>query len=413
MVGWRLGVSTVSRILLTGATGLIGGAVLHRALTSGQARDRDHEWVCLVRAPDAEAGRQRIAARLGRFTNPLTAQRLAQRVEVVAGDFTQADQIANPRLDSINQVLHLAADTSWWAQEKVHKTNHDGTLALARRASRMKGLTRFLHVSTAMICGGEPPHLVDETLYPRPETNHLVHYSASKSVAEMSLAAQFADLPLVVARPSIVVGHSTLGARPGASILWVVRACDKLRLLSCDPEGAIDIVPNDWVADTLVAMLDRPELSHKVYHLSGGQEHCTRWDALARAFEAADPEGGERRYERFEATDRALLQERFGAVFGLDEAIKVAMMRALQAYYKFCALNVTFSNQRLISDGFAPPPALPTYLGRCLETSSEIVDQFHEDFGNYAPGQAPRREAPARRGPARRVAAQAPLTKTG
>lgn len=390
----------MNRVLLTGATGLIGGAVLHRALSSGHPA----EWVCLVRAPDAEAGRQRIAARLGRFTNPLTAQRLAQRVEVVTGDFTQADRIADPRLDSVTQVLHLAADTSWWAEGKVHKTNHDGTLALARRASHMAGLTRFLHVSTAMICGGEPPHLVDETLYPRPDTHHLVHYSASKSAAEMSLAAQFPDLPLVVARPSIVVGHAALGARPGSSILWVVRACDRLRLLSCDPEGAIDIVPADWVADTLIAMLDRPELAHTVYHLSGGRDHCTRWDALARAFEAADPEGGTRHYERFEATDRATLQERFAETFGLDEAIKVAMMRALQAYYRFCALNVTFSNDRLLVEGFAPPPSLPQYLARCLETSGEIVDQFHEDFGNYAPGQAPQRA------PSRRVAAAAART---
>lgn len=382
------GVSRVSRILLTGATGLIGGAVLHRALSQGH----DGEWVCLVRAPDAEAGRQRIAARLSRFTNPLTAQRLAQRVEVVAGDFTQADQIANPRLDSVTQILHLAADTSWWAQEKVHKTNHDGTLALARRAARMPKLERFLHVSTAMICGGEPPRLVDESLYPSPDTQHLVHYSASKAAAETSLARLFADLPLVVARPSIVVGHSTLGARPGSSILWVVRACDRLRLLSCDADGAIDIVPADWVADTLVAMLDRPELAHTVYHLSGGTGHSTRWDALARAFEAADPEGGPRHYERFAATDRATLQARFAETFGLDEAIKVAMMRALQAYYRFCALNVTFSNDRLLAEGFAPPPSLPDYLARCLETSGEIVDQFHEDFGNYAPGQAPRRE---------------------
>jgi nucleoside-diphosphate-sugar epimerase len=373
---------------LTGATGLIGGAVLHRALTSNHPA----QWVCLVRAPDAEAGRQRIAARLGRFTNPLTAQRLAQRVEVVAGDFTQADRINDARLDSVTQVLHLAADTSWWAQEKVHKTNHDGTLALARRASRMKGLTRFLHVSTAMICGAAPAGLIDETRYPAHDANHLVHYSASKAAAEMSLAQQFPDLPLVVARPSIVIGHTALGARPGSSILWVMRAGDKLRLLSCDPDGAIDIVPADWVADTLIAMLDRPALAHKVYHLSGGERHCTRWDALAHAFEAADPEGGTRFYEPFAAGDRARLQARFAEVFGLDEAIKVAMMRALQAYYRFCALNVTFSNDRLLSEGFAPPPSLPQYLARCLETSGEIVDQFHEDFGNYAPGQAPQRE---------------------
>lgn len=376
----------MSRILLTGATGLIGGAVLHRALTA----DTGERWICLVRASGEEAARQRIAGRLARFTSTLRAQRLAQRVEIVAGDFTRADEIGDPRLDSVTQVLHLAADTSWWAQEKVHRTNHDGTLALARRASRMKGLERFLHVSTAMICGGRPPPLVDETLYPAAEATHLVHYSASKSAAEISLAARFADLPVTVARPSIVVGHSTLGAGPGASILWVIRACDRLRLVAGDRNGTIDIVPIDWVADTLLAMLARPILAQRLYHLSAGLEHRTRWDDLARAFEACDPAGGARDYQPFAAGDRAILQRRFSEVFGMDEAIKVAMFRALQAYYRFCELNVTFDNTRLLSEGFAPPPSLPRYIGRCIETSGPILDQFHEDFGNLSAAPVPR-----------------------
>ncbi|WP_245259297.1 SDR family oxidoreductase [Methylobacterium sp. 77] len=403
----------MSRILLTGATGLIGGAVLHRAL----AAKTGTEWVCLVRASDAEAGRQRIAARLGRFTSALNAQRLAQRVEIVAGDFTKADQIGDPRLDSVTQVLHLAADTSWWAQEKVHRTNHDGTLSLARRASRMKNLTRFLHVSTAMICGGNPPAIMDETRYPDAEARHLVHYSASKAAAETSLAARFADLPVVVARPSIVLGHSTLGARPGSSILWVIRACDRLRLVAGDRDGTVDIVPIDWVANTLVEMLERPDLAHRIYHLSAGLKSRTRWSDLGRTLDLVDPADSPRHYDEFAASDRATLQARFAAVFGMDEAIKIAMFRALQAYYRFCELNVTFDNTRLLSEGFAAPPSLPHYIGRCVETSGDIIDQFREDFGNLASAplqgdRAPRTRVPlsdgiaARAGAARRNAAR-------
>lgn len=379
----------MSRILLTGATGLIGGAVLHRALVA----KTDAEWVCLVRASDEEAGRQRIAARLGRFTTVLNAQRMAQRVEIVAGDFTRADQIADPRLDSVTQVLHLAADTSWWAQEKVHRTNHDGTLALARRAARMPRLDRFLHVSTAMICGGTPPAIVDETRYPDPDAAHLVHYSASKAAAEMSLADRFPDLPLVVARPSIVLGHSTLGARPGSSILWVIRACDRLRLVAGDRHGTVDIVPIDWVADTLVEMLARPDLAHRTYHLSAGMVSRTRWSELGRTLDLVDPGDGPRHYDEFSARDRATLHARFTEVFGMDEAIKVAMFRALQAYYRFCELNVTFDNTRLLAEGFAPPPSLSRYIGRCIETSGEIIDQFREDFGNFAVGAPQRRDS--------------------
>lgn len=364
------------RILLTGATGLIGGAVLHHALE----QDDTTQWICLVRCGTVEQGRQRVAARLSRFTDPFTAQRLARKVEIVPGDFTRADLDMDPRLDGVTHVLHLAADTSWWGDERVHRTNHDGTLALARRARAMPGLLRFLHVGTAMICGGDAPSLVHEDAYPDRSAKHLVAYTVSKAAAEASLAEHFADLPIVVARPSIVVGHSKLGAAPSSSILWVVRAADRLRMLPCDPDSAVDIVPADWVAETLHGLLLKPVLKHRLYHVSGGTGAATRWRDLIRAFEAADPTDGIRAFTRFDLGDRAALRTRFAETFGLDGSLKQVMLRATRAYYAFCSLDLTFANDRLLGDGFAPPPALPVYLATCLANSSEIIDQFADDL---------------------------------
>ena len=284
----------MARILLTGATGFLGGAVLHQALS----RRDGAEWVCLVRCADVEQGHQRIAARLSRFTDVFTAHRIARTVTVVPGDFTRADAEADPRLDDVTHILHLAADTSYRGEERVFRTNRDGTLALARRARMMPRLQRVLHVGTAMSCGADAPSLVRETL-PQAEDRHLVAYTASKAAAETALAAEFADLPLVVARPSIVVGHSTLGAAPSSSILWLVRAADRLRLLPTETRTGIDIVPVDWAAAALLALLEKPALAHDLYHVSAGEESLTRWPDLFRAFEAADPEGGPRLVDRF------------------------------------------------------------------------------------------------------------------
>ncbi len=365
----------MARILLTGATGFLGGAVLHHGLS----RRDGTEWVCLVRCADVEQGYQRIAARLSRFTDLFTAHRLARQVTIVPGDFTRADQDADPRLDDVTHVLHLAADTSYRGEERVFRTNHLGTLALARRARLMPKLRRFLHVGTAMSCGADAPTLVHEAA-PRPEDRHLVAYTASKAAAETSLAAEFADLPLVVARPSIVVGHSTLGAGPSSSILWLVRAADRLRLLPTETRTGIDIVPVDWAAGALLALLRKPDLAHPLYHVSAGEGSLTRWPDLFRAFEAADPEGGPRLVDRFDFADRAALRERFAATFGLDTALKHAMLRATRAYYMFCALDFTFANDRLLAEGIAEPPSLPDYLGPCLANSADIVEQFVDDL---------------------------------
>ncbi|NEU10834.1 NAD-dependent epimerase/dehydratase family protein [Methylobacterium sp. BTF04] len=370
----------MQRIPLTGATGLIGGAVLHHALD----RDDATEWVCLVRCGSVEQGRQRVAARLSRFTDPFTAQRLARKVEIVPGDFTRADLDMDPRLDGVTHILHLAADTSWWGDERVYRTNHDGTLALARRARAMPGLERFLHVGTAMICGADAPHIVEEDAYPHPDAKHLVAYTVSKAATETSLAESFPDLPIVVARPSIVVGHSTLGAAPSSSILWVVRAADRLRMLPCDPDSAVDIVPADWVAATLYGLLLKPELKHRLYHVSGGAAGSTRWGDLIRAFEAADPSDGDRAFTRFDLADRAALRTRFAEVFGLDGSLKQVMLRATRAYFAFCALDLTFANDRLLDEGFAQSPSLPMYLATCLASSGEILDQFADDLEMFA-----------------------------
>ena len=372
----------MARILLTGATGLIGGAVLHQALS----HDDDASWVCLVRCTSVEQGRQRIAARLERFTDAFTAQRLARKIEIVPGDFTRADLDMDPRLDACTHVLHLAADTSWWGGERVFRTNHDGTLALARRAQAMPGLQRFLHVGTAMICGADAPSLVEESDYPDADARHIVGYTESKAATETSLAEQFPDLPIVVARPSIVVGHATLGAAPSSSILWVLRAADALRMLPCSPESCVDIVPADWVAETLIGLLTKPDLKHELYHLSAGTAGRTRWRDVIAAFEAADPSDGVRAFQQFDLDrDSARLRKRFAEVFGLDDAAKRAMLRATRAYYAFCALDLTFASDRLIEDGFRQAPTLASYLPVCLANSAEIVEQFADDMEMFAP----------------------------
>ncbi|MFX6304015.1 hypothetical protein ABTF83_20105, partial [Acinetobacter baumannii] len=79
------------------------------------------------------------------------------------------------------------------------------------------------------------------------------------------------------------------------------------------------------------------------------------------AFQRCDPAGGPRLYNEFRSGDRQLLRTRFERAFGLDSALQTAMMRAMRAYYEFCALGVVFSNDRLVSEGFPLPPALPSY----------------------------------------------------
>lgn len=377
----------MTTVLLTGATGFIGGAVLAHGLTQIPAI----RWVCLVRGSSPRRARARLLDNLARFMGLEAARTALARVEIVVGDVTRPESLEDARLDGVTHILHLAADTSFRAREHCHLVNVGGTRALAERARRMPDLARFIFGGTAMICGDRPGPLVRETDYPSVAVEHLVAYTESKVTAERMLRGEFADLPVVIARPSIVAGHRRLGCIPSSSIFWMFRAGDRLRLVAGDPNGGIDIVPVDWAAEVLLGLLLKPDLEHDLYHVSAGTAKQTRWTALADAFDQFDPQDTPRVYTSFDENDWRTLRTRFAAAFGLDRPLHVAMLRAMRAYYRFSALGVAFTNDRLLGEGFPPPPALTEYLPACLSlpAGTTIPDQFAEDLVMFEEEAAP------------------------
>ena len=66
------------------------------------------------------------------------------------------------------------------------------------------------------------------------------------------------DLPLVIARPSIVVGDRYSGWTPAFNVIyWPLRAFARGMLdeVPANPDGVVDVVPVDYVADALVHLL--------------------------------------------------------------------------------------------------------------------------------------------------------------
>jgi hypothetical protein len=58
------------------------------------------------------------------------------------------------------------------------------------------------------------------------------------------------------------------------------------------------------------------------------------------------------------------------------------MQRAIKLYGICAALNVTFRNDRLLAEGFTPPPPFAAYADLCAATSegSAIAEQMTADF---------------------------------
>jgi nucleoside-diphosphate-sugar epimerase len=353
-------VSAAPAILLTGVTGFVGGATAARLL----AARPDVRLVLVVRSDTVADGLARVRRSLARFDEPRDGPPLADRVRIIPGDLVDRATLESPELDSVTHVLHLAANTSFRSVRGVRRTNVLGALALAHRMRRDRALERFVHVSTAWVCGRSPSSVVREEDAPTLETEHLVEYTSSKAECELLLERTAPELPLVVARPSVVVGHTKLGCAPSSSIFWYYRALDLLRRTVVAPEKRRDVVPVDWVAQALETLLLKPRLGHRRYHVSAGETSAVSWREIGAAF---DEVHGPRPDEPLRLVDVATLRGERGRLAALlGPGDEERLLTAIELFARFTESAVeVFDNRRLLDEGVPAPPPFTSYLKTC------------------------------------------------
>ena len=257
-------------VLLTGATGYIGTLVLARLLARPGAR-----VVCPVRARDARHARERLDA----VFHSLWAQPaagLADRTAPVAFDL-EHPQAELPLLDEVTHVLHCAASVRFDLPLEQARRANLGTAAvvagLARRAPRLE---RMVHVSTAYVGGTQRGTFSESDLDVGQDFRNT--YERTKFEAEGLLRERAGDLPLTVARPSIVIGEADTGWTTTFNVIYpMLRAYRRglVRELSADGDAVIDVVTGDYVADALVHLLLDSEPGGGTYHLVAGAQAPT------------------------------------------------------------------------------------------------------------------------------------------
>jgi nucleoside-diphosphate-sugar epimerase len=196
-------------------------------------------------------------------------------------------------------------------------------------------------------------------------------YARSKAEAEIRLR----DAEVVIARPSVVVGHTTLGVAPSSSLFWYYRALAALGKGPFDLASRRDVVPVDYVAEALELLLDVPRPRHRVYHVSAGASASVPW-AVMRA--RLDPTPTWRTVSAAELAEMGTEIRRLARTD--DEAARLA--RGLLACARFGALAVDyFDNARLLAEGLRAPPPFTDYLEVCRRTTGArtIHEQMIDD----------------------------------
>ena len=227
-------------ILLTGATGFLGGELLRRVL------DRtDREVVAIVRRP------------LGIEHD---------RLHLLFADLTDDAPLPLPdQASDITTVIHCAASVSFTLPlDEQREINVEGTRRVLELAAKLPNLERVQHVSTAYVAGTHEGEFYASDLERGQGFRNT--YEQSKHEAEQVVHAS--GLPFQIIRPSIVVGDQRTGYTPAFNVIYPPMRAYALNKLSVAPgreEAPVDVVPIDCVADGMLALLEvAPGKTHTI-----------------------------------------------------------------------------------------------------------------------------------------------------
>lgn len=257
-------------ILLTGATGQVGAALLPRLLADPGTR-----VLALIRARDEAHLRERRDA-LRRDVGDADG-----RVDALAGDTAQPglglSAVDRERVESdVTSLVHSAAAVSFdLPLAEATRQNVGGTtsmLEIARRLADRGRLRRLDHVSTCYVAGRRTGRVLETEIDVGQRFRNT--YEATKCRAEMIVQeARAAGLPVTVHRPSIVVGDSATGATRAFNVLyWPLKIYVRgwWRTFPGRADTPVDVVPVDWLADAIAALRHDPGTLGRTFHLAAG-----------------------------------------------------------------------------------------------------------------------------------------------
>lgn len=339
-------------LLITGATGLVGQAIVPLLQKANPLRP----IVALARTP--------AAVRLPGV--------LSLPADLSAPGLGLSDELRGLLTDRVTEVVHSAADIRFRISvEESRLTNVHGTRQMLALAEECPHLERFLQVST-IYAAGKQPGLIPE----RPiggDAGFVNAYQQTKNEAEALVLASMQRVPAAIARLSSLIGlscgrvqqfnyfHQTIKAIP-----W-----NPLPAIPADPTATIDMAASDWTAKALHFLYDARFEPGRIYHVCAGPHRS--WsvsqlmDSTYEVFEKHHPQLRLRRRPRlvpFEEFEQVLARIRHRIPAALDQ-----WLDALFSFLPHLSMQQRFDNTETeqLLDGHVPFPSLDSYFKPVVE----------------------------------------------
>ncbi|WP_435222475.1 thioester reductase domain-containing protein [Streptomyces sp. Tue6028] len=256
------------RVLLTGATGFLGGHMLLDLL-----RHTDAHVHCLVRAADEEAATARLGEQLRSYRLPWSSE-VRRRVTVLPGDIRSprlglSDELWDTLTHELDSVVGVAAAVDFLrGYQSLRRSNVLGALTLAELAAtgrpkplhHISSIAVFNEVGIASMGEDDPLARIDRLVS---------GYDQSKWAAEVALRrARDHGLVVTALRPGGIGGHTRTGAHnPQDLSSGLTSAFGRFRTVPAFRH--LNAAPVDWVSRVAVAAVCDPDAWGYDYNLTG------------------------------------------------------------------------------------------------------------------------------------------------
>ncbi|KAG2542928.1 putative dihydroflavonol 4-reductase [Panicum virgatum] len=232
------------RVLVTGATGYLGGRLCAALADAGHA----------VRA-------------LARRSSDVSG--LAPGVDIAYGNVTDADSLA-AAFDGCDAVFHVAAAVEPWLPDPsvFHKVNVRGLENVLKAAKRTPTVKKIVYTSSFFAIGPTDGYVADETQM-HPGKAFCTEYEKSKFLADrIALQAATEGVPITIVYPGVIYGPGKLSTGNLVSRILIERFNGRLPGYIGDGYDRQSFCHVDDVVSGLIAAMEKGRVGER-YLLTG------------------------------------------------------------------------------------------------------------------------------------------------